>query len=142
HVRRVTGEVALAGFDRAGERPLEQRERSLRVAAGAVHPATLELETDVRDRVVAGERLRLVENLRAILEVPAQPFDACELRQDLGAACIGRLLIELLPKPILARVEVIEVPQWPQAVCFVGSQSRFSEPNQVTVALVASVPTQ
>ena len=136
-MRRVSGEVALARLDRARERVLEERERSFAVAGRAVHAAAFELEANVRHSVVPGERLRLIEQPRAPLEVPAQPLHSRQLSQNLRAAGGDRLLCELLAEAPLARVEIVEIPERAEPV----GQSRRSEPNQVIVAPVATVPT-
>src|SRR5262249_29552495 len=105
HVCGVAGEVPLVRLGRTRERVLEERKRGLRVTARPEHAAALELETDVRRRVAPSERLGLVEELRAALEVGAQRFDPRELRQHLRTTRVGRLLVELRAQPLLARVE-------------------------------------
>lgn len=55
------------------------------------------------------DRLRLLDQPLALVEVPAEAFDPCELREDLRPAR-PRLGGELLPKALFGRVEVVEVP--------------------------------
>src|SRR6266480_5124515 len=40
-----------------------------------------------------------------------------ELRQNLGTADIRGLLVQLRAQAPLARVEIVEIPEWPQVVC-------------------------
>ena len=101
---------------RAIERRLEQWERRLEVATGTEHAAALELEPDVGNGIGARERLSLVEELGAAPELAPHALDAGELRQDLGTPGIGLFLGELLAEARRGAVEVVEVPERPEAV--------------------------
>jgi hypothetical protein len=107
----VAREVGLARFERPLEGGLEQRVRGLRVAARAEHPASLELQADGRYGVRSSERLGLVQQLFARVEVAAKALDARKLREHLGTPGIGFLFLELLPEPPLALLDVAEIPQ-------------------------------
>ena len=60
---------------------------------------------------------RVVEERVALGELSAEPLDARELGEHLGATCVGRFRVELCPKPLLGAVEVVEVPERSQTVC-------------------------
>ncbi len=67
---------------------------------------------------------RVVEERVALGELSAEPLDARELGEHLGAACVGRFRSELCPKPLLGAVEVVEVPERSQTVCHRRTLSR------------------
>ena len=115
HVRRVGGDEALAGRDRLVEGRFEERQRGGRIAAGPEHAAPLELEPRPRHRR-PGKRRGVVEECIRLGEPVAQPRDASELRQHLGAAVVVGLGVELLTEPLLRGVEVAEVPQRPEPI--------------------------
>ena len=85
-MRRVAREEALVGLERERERRLEQRERTLGIAARAIQAAAFETDSHLRGGAVAGLGLRLLDEPLPGLEAPAQALDPGELRQDLGPA--------------------------------------------------------
>ena len=116
HVQRVTCEVVLTVLGGAGEGRLEERQCRGRVAAGTKHSAAFEVDPELRNLARARERLGFLEQPLTRVEVVAQAFHTCQLRQDLGAARVRRLTIELFAQTAFASVEVVEVPERPKAI--------------------------
>ena len=81
------------------------RRRTLSTPAFEQHP-----------RLGPTERFRFVEQRVALLEAAAKALHPCELSQHLGAARVGRLVVELDTKTLLAGIEVAEIPQRTQPV--------------------------
>ena len=119
HVSGVHGYEELAGFEGRRERGLEQRERGLHVPARTSQPAALEVYPRPRDPA-RPDRLRLLDQPLAFFEVSAKPLDAGELGQHFGAT-LRAFQGELGSEALLGRVEVVEIPQRPQAVGHTGT---------------------
>ena len=114
-MRRVGGHEVLLGCERAGVSRLEERTGELTIAARPPDPSSLEVEACTRD-VALRELCRLVGNGVGALECAAQPLHACQLRQNLGAAVVRLLGVELCSEALLRRVEIVDVPQPPQTI--------------------------
>jgi hypothetical protein len=84
-VRRVGCDEGSIGGARCAKRRLEERKRSFTVPARAAQPSSFEVDSRRRKLARPGEARRLVEDLVSRVEVLAQPVDACELGECLGA---------------------------------------------------------
>src|SRR5205807_1753562 len=98
------------------ERRLEQRLRVRGFTARTEPAASFELDANPRDLARAGEPFRLGQEPLAAVEVTAKPLHSRELREQLGAARVVGLPIELVTEALLGSVEVVEIPAAPQAV--------------------------
>ena len=107
HVRCVAREPVLAGLLRSGEGRLEERQRGGLVAARAAEATALQVDADPRPGTGVALRRRLVEEAIARVEALAQPLDARQLRERLGAK---------RAEAPLGAVEVAEVPVRTQRV--------------------------
>src|SRR4029077_19671657 len=116
HVQRVTREEVLTAFRGASKSRFEERERRSRGAAGAQLSAALEIYAHIRQITRTGQGLGLLQQPLARIEFLAKTFHTCELRQHLGATGVGLLGLEEVGQPPLRRVQVVKVPQWPQAI--------------------------
>ena len=116
HVQRVTREEVLTVVGGAGEGRLEERQCRGRVAARTQLSAALEVDPDLCNLARACERLGFLEQPLTSVEVVPQAFHTCQLRQNLGAARVRRLTVELFAQTAFASVEVVEVPERPKAI--------------------------
>ena len=111
----IAREEELAQLGSPLERGLEQRNGRRAVATRSELAAALEIHPNPRDPF-SGQRFRLLQQRLARLEVIAQSLYTRELTQDLGAPCIRVLTLELPAQSRLGSVEVVEIPERPQAV--------------------------
>src|SRR2546422_11518611 len=98
---------------RPRKRCFEQRQRAFRIAAGAQHPTTLEIDAHLRDGARFGELLCLLQQPIAGVEVITQTLDSCELGEYLGAPRVFSLVLQLRPESLLRSVQIVEIPERP-----------------------------
>ena len=77
---------------------------------------SLEVDPDLCNLARARERLGFLEQPLTSVEVAPQAFHTCKLRQNLRAARVRRLTVELFAQTAFASVEVVEVPERPKAI--------------------------
>src|SRR5262249_33522144 len=111
HVRRVRGDEVAAVLERGRERGLEERPSLARVPARTEETPSLEVDPRLGDGAVPGERLRLADQLLALVEPVAETLDPRQLRQHLRATCARVLGGQLRLQALLASVEVAEIPK-------------------------------
>jgi hypothetical protein len=110
HVSRVDGKEVRAGFRRPRKCRLEEREGGLGVAVGSAKAAALEIDPYARPGSVPSELPSVREEALPLLEAAAEPFDAGELAENLGARRVVRLLGEAGAEAALRAFQVVEVP--------------------------------
>ena len=82
-----------------------------------MHAAAFQPDTNVRGVIGAREQLGVVEKSCAGIELAAQTLYTRKLGQDFRSPRTRGLQLELRDEAIVGRVEIVEVPQRPQAVC-------------------------
>jgi hypothetical protein len=86
------------------------------IAARTQLSAALEVDPDLCNLAQARERLGFLEQALASVEVAAQALHTSKLRQNLCAARVRRLTVELFAQTAFASVDVVEVPERPKAI--------------------------
>ncbi len=99
-----------------GEGGLEQRERAIAVPARSAEATAFQVDACAGDLARTRQQFRFHDQALARVERVPQALDARELGEDLGAALLRLLVRELLPELPLRAVEVVEVPERPEAV--------------------------
>ena len=144
HVRSIHRDKGLAGIQRGRERGVEQRARGLRIAARPAGAPPLEGEPRPSDGVVTRERHRFVQQPIGGIEGASQRCDPRELAQDLGAAGIGGLVVQLRSHARLGDTEIVEVPQRTQSVggqaTSLPSERRAPDSTRASRALPCVIP--
>jgi hypothetical protein len=85
------------------------------------------------------ECLRFVEQRVALLEAAPKALHPCELGQHLGAARVGRLVVELDTKTLLAGIEVVEIPQRTQPVAHGSTSVAMGWGSRVRLVVVSGL---
>ena len=86
------------------------------VATRAKLAAALEVDSHVCDGALPGQGLGFPQQCFARLEVAAETLDASQLRQDFGTTRVCTFPPELGAEALLGSGQIVEVPQWPQAI--------------------------
>ena len=110
HVGCVSREEVVAARTRALVRGDEERERRIRVAAGADRATALQVDAQSRD-VARGKALCLDEQPLGCGERTAKPLGPRELRQHLRPPVVVGLARKLVAQPRFGSVEVVEIEE-------------------------------